>query len=530
MLRWFKKTLFIFLCFGLLAVALFFFLEVAARLYQSHIEKHNPFIIAANKGEELPYREIRTENNFQSLLAPKKQESDRKNESELKLHPDTRILLNDWLDSKGFSPEKRMKLREDFRSWSTQTREYYTCLTHEAVIVFNAENNIRNFFGSDASYFEGYQRSITLAYLHQTGILGKIYEALKEVRHTNKAVTLKLPWSERIPGSPVFTAYCLPGIRTGSGWAYDYLFVCLHPDEISRQDSTEIDSSSEWEKKHFRYKPDFQRDSEGTFDTNSHGFRDQERKMPKERGTFRILCIGDDATIEGSHNNRTYPARMEQKLSATFPDKNIEVINAGIAGITACDMTQRFFDYASLEPDLVLLQPGASDLLHLYNTRWTNFLPSMSVAARLLFPGIFAPSVSAFTDSLKRSQGTALEVLCFAFTHINIPVMLLALPYPDWNKMTRGERQFLEWQSKSALFFPAFSLSEYTDFVKTENSLLEEKAARYHIPFIPMEKGLKEDPAFFGDCFHLTQKGIERKADMACAILEPIIEKGYSAE
>jgi hypothetical protein len=66
--------------------------------------------------------------------------------------------------------------------------------------------------------------------------------------------------------------------------------------------------------------------------------------------------------------------------------------------------------------------------------------------------------------------------------------------------------------------------------VKTENLLLQEKAARYHIPFVPMEQGLKDDPAFFGDCFHLTQKGIERKADMACAILEPMIEKGYSAE
>jgi len=41
--------------------------------------------------------------------------------------------------------------------------------------------------------------------------------------------------------------------------------------------------------------------------------------VPKPAGVFRIACVGGSTTVEGPHNELTYPNYLERMLGARFP-------------------------------------------------------------------------------------------------------------------------------------------------------------------------------------------------------------------
>jgi hypothetical protein len=50
------------------------------------------------------------------------------------------------------------------------------------------------------------------------------------------------------------------------------------------------------------------------FWTNSQGMRDAETVVPKPDGVVRIVCVGGSTTVEGPHNELTYPNILEKLL------------------------------------------------------------------------------------------------------------------------------------------------------------------------------------------------------------------------
>jgi hypothetical protein len=64
---------------------------------------------------------------------------------------------------------------------------------------------------------------------------------------------------------------------------------------------------------------------------NSLGMRDdKEINFEKQEGSYRILCVGDSFTFgQGVESKEAYPKLLENGLRLKFPDKNIEVLNAG---------------------------------------------------------------------------------------------------------------------------------------------------------------------------------------------------------
>jgi lysophospholipase L1-like esterase len=103
-----------------------------------------------------------------------------------------------------------------------------------------------------------------------------------------------------------------------------------------------------------------------TVENNSVGFRGTEvRSDPAARNAYRILCIGDSITFGfNTDQDDSYPAQLDRVLSANFPEKDIEVINAGVPGWTWLQGL-RFLERRglSLEPDLVLMAHGTNDQL-----------------------------------------------------------------------------------------------------------------------------------------------------------------------
>jgi len=97
--------------------------------------------------------------------------------------------------------------------------------------------------------------------------------------------------------------------------------------------------------------------------TNSQGLRNEE-EIDFSKDNFRILTIGDSFTYGPYVNNQdTWQAVLEKKLKDKFPDKKIQVLNAGVAGYTITDE----FEYlkekgVKTKPNLVILGIYANDI------------------------------------------------------------------------------------------------------------------------------------------------------------------------
>jgi hypothetical protein len=69
----------------------------------------------------------------------------------------------------------------------------------------------------------------------------------------------------------------------------------------------------------------------GAYKTSSQGIRNAEVKIPKPKGIYRILAIGDSFTYGfGVNDGKAWPALLEKKLQSDF---KIEVVNAGAPGL-----------------------------------------------------------------------------------------------------------------------------------------------------------------------------------------------------
>jgi len=109
---------------------------------------------------------------------------------------------------------------------------------------------------------------------------------------------------------------------------------------------------------------------EFVLETNSLGIRSSEVMIPKPRGLYRIICLGDERTAGlDVPAEETFCQRLQQLLQSQSSTP-IEVINAGTPDycplLSALQFQQKL---AALQPDLVLLNFDMSDVWDDYRYR-----------------------------------------------------------------------------------------------------------------------------------------------------------------
>lgn len=94
---------------------------------------------------------------------------------------------------------------------------------------------------------------------------------------------------------------------------------------------------------------------------NSSGFRGPE--VFEQKPDYRIIALGNSCTFGwGIPLAQTWTQRLNQKLSAYFPDSKQEVINAGVPGYTSFQGQKYLSDkLMALEPDAVIITFGWND-------------------------------------------------------------------------------------------------------------------------------------------------------------------------
>ena len=118
--------------------------------------------------------------------------------------------------------------------------------------------------------------------------------------------------------------------------------------------------------------------SELKLDYNSYGFRGSEFEEPKPDNTFRIIAIGGSTTFgSGVEDEFTWPSQLQKKLDGLDSEKNIEVINAGIAGSTSFQNYKQIKNkLTSFEPDLFIIFEGANDqvcMITAFSNKYTDW-------------------------------------------------------------------------------------------------------------------------------------------------------------
>ena len=106
---------------------------------------------------------------------------------------------------------------------------------------------------------------------------------------------------------------------------------------------------------------------------NSQGFRrTTEVAQPKPAGTYRVFFMGGSAAhgissgnpfpISHVRDDETIDSRLERLLTARFPGKKIEVINAAVTGYKVFQHTSYLMtELLNYDPDLVIFFDGYND-------------------------------------------------------------------------------------------------------------------------------------------------------------------------
>ncbi len=97
---------------------------------------------------------------------------------------------------------------------------------------------------------------------------------------------------------------------------------------------------------------------------NSLGMRGRDAAREKPPGTFRILCLGGSTTFDAFNGAGVHwPGLLEDRLRAQFPNRQIEVLNAGVNGwSSAHSLAYLAFDGLALSPDAVIVYHNVNDL------------------------------------------------------------------------------------------------------------------------------------------------------------------------
>ena len=78
-------------------------------------------------------------------------------------------------------------------------------------------------------------------------------------------------------------------------------------------------------------------------------------------GKRKIVTVGDSITEAGKYPGG-YVWLLQRYLNALYPDRPIEIVNAGIGGNKSTDMQARFQkDAIDQKPDLVMINVGVNE-------------------------------------------------------------------------------------------------------------------------------------------------------------------------
>ena len=132
-------------------------------------------------------------------------------------------------------------------------------------------------------------------------------------------------------------------------------------------------------------------------------------------GQGRIVTVGDSITEAGKYPGG-YVWLLQRYLNALYPDRQIEIVNAGISGNKASDMQARFQkDAIDKKPDLVMINAGVNDVWHaFFDFQNLQFYPQGNLASGVPL----AEYIDKITQMVQAAKAAGIRVALLSPTPI----------------------------------------------------------------------------------------------------------------
>ena len=273
------------------------------------------------------------------------------------------------------------------------------------------------------------------------------------------------------------------------------------------------------------------------FWTNSLGFRNREIELPKPAECFRIVCIGGSTTVEGPHNDLTYPKVLEKNLRAYFNSSHIEVINCGVDGLGFPNELDRMEDWLALQPDIILhynIINNASWMIlsatekamqengfmgSIYRTAAESKLIEATGLSRVY------PHTSYFKAELDNTAFSCFIKMEQMAREAGVLMAIASFAIPDSDAITREEQDFFE-STFHLTPTKGGKLSELRRLIDEYNRLVREFSSQNNVIYIPVAENLTGGVETFTDICHLRIAGIRKKAAIVFEHIRDVVGEG----
>jgi acyl-CoA synthetase (AMP-forming)/AMP-acid ligase II/lysophospholipase L1-like esterase/acyl carrier protein len=268
------------------------------------------------------------------------------------------------------------------------------------------------------------------------------------------------------------------------------------------------------------------------FTTNSLGFRSPEIAPTPVPGELRIAVIGAStvAGVFAKTNNQTFPSLLEDHLRRSMPGRTVNVINAGVEGITMSEI-DRLVERAiiPLRPSVVLVYAGFNDMAlickasapvtqPLHPAPALRTVPPWVMTSALIskhaLPLRQAPVGAGHVDPAKFFPESYGELLGKAVTRLKAagiePVLLTVARGFDAGDGEAGRKL-----ATTALVY--HHCLDYDGLVKAANMFnrtIADVAVRHHVDLIELGKKMPRGPKYFVDAAHFTSDGEHAASDI----------------
>ncbi len=276
---------------------------------------------------------------------------------------------------------------------------------------------------------------------------------------------------------------------------------------------------------------------------NSSGLRSPEIPQIKPPGTVRIAVLGA-STVMGAYaptNEATFPALLEQTLRQRQPQRPLDVINAGIAGLGLYEQARLFeVRVAPFAPDLTIVYTGFNDFAGYCRKPSTG----ATWRARPLLAFGLPPWLLSVELLLKNSlplrqtpeglaRGLQVDTLDLGPFRQQVASLLQTLQASGTRPLIarnarsyRPEQPLAEQQrlSTTARFYNAcFDLAGLHALYQRHNDTISEVAAGLGVPVLPLDTVLPGGSDYFADATHFSARGERLAADWLADRVEPLL-------
>lgn len=245
---------------------------------------------------------------------------------------------------------------------------------------------------------------------------------------------------------------------------------------------------------------------------NSRGFRAREFSVPKPEGLFRIVCIGASTTFQGLTNDATYPAVLEARLRAEFPDRALEVLDLGVSGTLSDYWIDRFDRLMEIEPDFVVQYNGVNDLIREHAGAWAAGHPWRARLRRssLLWNAWVPFPARQWEPFLERTRDrfAALDGL---LAERGVDHVVGTVAAPDPGTPSAGKRAYLDRVAREWSGGALGDYGQYAALVTLHNEGVLQWAEAHGVPCARPDRAVRQ-PSLYIDVCHMQPVGIERLA------------------